>query len=112
MKKASRFLCLALALGLAGAAAAGELKKLPRDYKLPSSPGSPGPVTFSHTSHVDAKQPGCTRCHPALFKTLSPGSTADGQPINHKAMDQGKQCGACHGKAAFGFDSCDMCHQS
>jgi len=112
MRNLSRMLGLAVALGLCGAAGAGDLPKLPRDYALPSSDGSPGPVTFSHSSHVDAKQPGCTRCHPALFKTLSSGVTADGQSINHKAMEQGRQCGACHGKSAFGFDSCDMCHRS
>ncbi|HTP50886.1 MAG TPA: c(7)-type cytochrome triheme domain-containing protein [Anaeromyxobacteraceae bacterium] len=108
--RATRLLGLALALGLAGAAFAGSMPKLPKDFPLPSSEGSPGKVTFSHSSHVDAKQPGCTRCHPTLFKTLASGSTADGKPINHKAMEQGKQCGTCHGKAAFGFDSCDMCH--
>jgi len=112
MSAISRSLGVLLAVGLAAAASAGELKKLPRDYTFPSSDGSPGPVTFSHSSHVDAKQPGCTRCHPALFKTLKSGSTADDQAINHKAMEQGKQCGACHGKSAFGFDSCDMCHRT
>jgi len=110
MTRLSRLLALLLGLALAGAAAAGELPKLPKDYRLPSSEGSPGPVTFSHASHVDVKQPGCTRCHPTLFKTLVSGSTVDGQPVNHKAMEKGKQCGSCHGKSAFGFDSCDMCH--
>ena len=112
MTNFSRILGLFFSLGLLGAASAGELPKLPHDYVMPSSEGSPGPVTFSHSSHVDAKQPGCTRCHPALFKTLAKGATADGQAMNHKAMEQGKQCGACHGKSAFGFDSCDMCHRS
>jgi len=112
MRSLCRVLCLTLlATGVAGAA--GELPKLPRDCQLPSSGGSPGVVTFSHGSHVDAKQPGCTRCHPALFKTLDKMATADGQAITHKSMEQGRQCGACHGKAAaFGFDSCDMCHRS
>jgi len=26
-------------------------------------------------------------------------------------MEKGGQCGACHGKGAFGFDSCDTCHR-
>ncbi|HTP50877.1 MAG TPA: c(7)-type cytochrome triheme domain-containing protein [Anaeromyxobacteraceae bacterium] len=113
MTKFCRVLCLAfLSTALLGLARAGELPKLPKDYSLPSSEGSPGTVVFSHSSHVDAKQPGCTRCHPALFRTLAKGSTADGQVIVHKSMEQGRQCGACHGKSAFGFDSCDMCHHS
>jgi len=112
MAKIVRLLGIALLAGLSAAALAGELPKLPRDCPLPSSEGSPGPVVFSHASHVDAKQPGCTRCHPALFKTLSKAVTSDGQAISHKAMEQGRQCGACHGKSAFGFDSCDMCHRS
>ena len=73
--------------------------------------GCPDKVTFNHSSHVDLNAPGCTRCHPKLFKTLEKGATADGQPIRHAAMEQGRQCGACHGKAAFGFESCDMCHR-
>ena len=38
-------------------------------------------------------------------------ATADGQPIQHKIMEAGGQCGACHGKTAVGFDSCDFCHR-
>jgi c(7)-type cytochrome triheme protein len=104
-------LLLALALGLAGAARADGLQKLPPDLKLPSGEGSPGTVTFSHGSHVDPKQPGCTNCHPRLFKILEKASTSNGQPIKHERMEQGQQCGACHGKTAFNFESCDMCHR-
>ena len=111
MSPIHRLLAVLFAGALAFATSAGELPKLPKDFRLPSSEGSPGQVTFSHASHVEAKQPGCTRCHPTLFRTLASGATADGQPIRHKAMEQGKQCGACHGKGAFGFDSCDMCHR-
>jgi c(7)-type cytochrome triheme protein len=25
-------------------------------------------------------------------------------------MEKGQSCGACHGKQAFGFDDCEMCH--
>ena len=91
--------------------AGGEVKKLPADLTFAQSGDSPGKVTFSHGSHVDAKAPGCTRCHPKLFKTLEKGATADGQPIQHKIMEAGGQCGACHGKTAFNFDSCDLCHR-
>ncbi len=99
------------ALLLAGTAAADGLQKLPPDFLMKPSDGSPGKVTFSHQIHVDAKAPGCTNCHPKLFKTLEKGATSDGAPIRHAAMEQGRQCGACHGKTAFGFDSCDMCHR-
>jgi c(7)-type cytochrome triheme protein len=96
---------------LAAVAAAEGLDKLPPEYSFQPGDGSPGKVTFNHSSHVDLKAPGCTRCHPKLFKTLEKGATADGQPIRHKVMEQGGQCGACHGKSAFGFDSCDTCHR-
>lgn len=110
MTRASIVVSVLVVAGIAAAAWGGDLPKLPLDYELPKSDGSPGSVTFSHSSHVDPKQPGCTRCHPSLFKMLTKGSTADGQPVSHKAMEQGKQCGTCHGKTAFGFDTCDMCH--
>jgi c(7)-type cytochrome triheme protein len=106
-----RRLAVAAALVLATGALADGLDKLPPDYTFKPGDGSPGKVTFSHQSHVDLKAPGCTNCHPKLFKTLDKSATADGQPITHKAMEQGLQCGACHGKAAFGFDSCDSCHR-
>jgi c(7)-type cytochrome triheme protein len=107
-----RRLVLLAALALAGTAAAADgLAKLPPDYVFKQGEGSPGKVTFSHQSHVDPKQPGCTNCHPKLWKTLAPGATADGQPIRHAVMEKGGQCGACHGKTAFNFDSCDMCHR-
>ena len=106
-----RVVTLAGAVAVATAAAAGGLDKLPKDYTFPSGDGSPGKVTFSHQSHVDPKKPGCTNCHPKLFKTMEKGATSDGTPIRHAVMEKGGQCGACHGKAAFGFDSCDLCHR-
>ncbi len=106
-----RSLAVLAALLLAGVAAADGLDKLPPDRPLPQSDGSPGKVTFSHQSHVDLKSPGCTNCHPKYFKTLEKAATADGKPITHKAMEAGGQCGACHGKTAFNFDSCDSCHR-
>ena len=96
---------------LAGTALADGLQRLPPDFRLPPSEGSPGQVTFSHQSHVDTKAPGCTACHPRLFRILEKGLTSDAAPIRHAAMEQGRQCGACHGKTAFGFDSCDLCHR-
>ena len=93
------------------AAAADGLKNLPKDLKLKPSDGSPGQVTFRHSSHVDEKQPACTRCHPKLFSSLKSGDAAK-KPITHKSMEAEESCGACHGKTAFNFDSCEMCHGS
>jgi c(7)-type cytochrome triheme protein len=101
---------LAAAL-LATGAVAGGLDRLPPDHAFTPGEGSPGKVTFSHQSHLDPAKPGCTNCHPRLFKTLEQGATADGSPIRHAVMEKGGQCGACHGKGAFGFDSCDTCHR-
>jgi c(7)-type cytochrome triheme protein len=97
--------------GTATAAFAGGLR-LPPDLVLPQDPGSMGPVTFSHASHVDSKRPDCVGCHPRLFRTLEKGRTAGGEAIKHAEMDQGRQCGACHGKgAAFALDDCSLCHR-
>ena len=30
--------------------------------------------------------------------------------ITHATMEKGSTCGKCHGKAAFNFDDCTMCH--
>jgi len=106
-----RRLAVAAAILLATGALADGLDKLPPDYTFKQGEGSPGKVTFSHQSHIDAKAPGCTRCHPKLWKTLEKGATTDGTPISHAVMEKGGQCGACHGKAAFNFDSCDLCHR-
>ncbi len=115
-----RVLAVLVAASFALAAAAQQLKKLPPDYVIPPSKDSPGKVTFSHDSHIDPKQPGCTRCHPRIFHLVDvsrdqrPGGealTADGQRITHKAMEQGRYCGTCHGKDAFNFDDCSMCHR-
>jgi c(7)-type cytochrome triheme protein len=106
MTKPSVALAFALAAGLASA---GELK-MPEDAKLPMGDGSPGQVTFSHESHVDAAKPSCVTCHPRSFSILKT-SAASGARITHEAMEKGKQsCGACHGSSAFGFDDCSMCH--
>jgi c(7)-type cytochrome triheme protein len=51
-------------------------------------------------------------CHPKVFRILTPGATATGETVKHDSMEAGRACGACHGKTAFGFDSCDLCHRS
>jgi c(7)-type cytochrome triheme protein len=109
-KRSLRLAVFLLGVGLAGAALAGGTKKLPRDFVLPASEGSPGAVTFRHEAHLDAKQPSCVACHPRLFRILEKGATAGGETLKHEAMEAGRHCGACHGKVTFGFESCDMCH--
>ncbi|HEU4382893.1 MAG TPA: c(7)-type cytochrome triheme domain-containing protein [Anaeromyxobacteraceae bacterium] len=101
---------LALGMGLAAGAAAEGWKKLPADLALPSGDGSPGPVTFSHESHVNYTG-SCVACHPKTFRILETGKTADGQAIRHELMEKGLQCGLCHGKTASGFDACEGCHK-
>ncbi len=108
-----RTLAVALALGIVSTATAGTLPKLPRDFVVPQGDGSPGKVTFSHASHVDAQHPACTGCHPALFRILESGATADGSRIVHASMQAKRFCGACHDDAgAFGLTQCELCHRS
>ncbi len=96
----------------AGAAlASGKITKLPADHVFAQGDGSPGKVTFSHASHVDTAKPSCVTCHPARFRILEAGKTTTAEPIRHQQMDAGAACGACHGKTAFGFDTCDTCHK-
>lgn len=100
------------ALLATAALAAGNLQRLPTDYAFPRGEGSPGPVIFSHASHVDAKKPSCVTCHPRTFRITETGRTASREVVKHERMEAGGACGACHGKAAFGFDSCELCHKS
>jgi c(7)-type cytochrome triheme protein len=98
------------AAALAGAALADDLPKLPGALKLTQAPDSPGVVTFNHDMHVDGAKPACVSCHPRQFSIL-PGSAAKGRPaVTHARMEKGEACGACHGKAAFNFEDCTMCH--
>jgi len=104
---------LLLVLAAAAAVAQDQLPRLPSPFTFAQAGDSPGKVTFSHTSHVNEKAPGCTACHPRLFKILKRGAAADGRQITHAAMKQGRACGACHdGKKSFGFDDCTTCHRS
>jgi len=106
---------VALVLGalLAAPATPGadKLQRLPTDYVFARGEGSPGPVIFGHQSHVDAAKPSCTTCHSKLFRILEAGRTASRDPVRHDRMEKGAACGACHGKTAFGFESCDLCHK-
>ncbi len=115
MKRTTRWAmwlaALVVGAGASTAALAEGLQRLPADFALSRSDGSPGKVIFGHSSHVDAKKPSCVGCHPANFRIMEKGMTATGEPIRHTEMEKGRQCGSCHGKTAFGFDSCDLCHR-
>jgi c(7)-type cytochrome triheme protein len=106
-----KLLVALLGMGLGSAALADGLKKLPPEFVMPPSAGSPGSVAFRHDTHVDSAKPSCVGCHPKIFRILEKGETKSGDPITHKAMEAGRFCGACHGKAAFNFDSCNACHR-
>jgi c(7)-type cytochrome triheme protein len=101
------------ALVLAGPAlAADKLPRLPVALTFPQTGDSPGVVTFNHDMHVDSAKPSCLSCHPEGFSILGRSiSTTKRAPITHKAMEKGGACGSCHGKTAFNFDDCTMCHK-
>ncbi len=104
-------LTFALAAVLAtGVALAEDMPNLPQALKMPQSADSPGVVTFNHDMHVDTAKPDCVSCHAKSFSILGRSATAKRTPITHKAMEQGGACGTCHGKTAFNFDDCTMCH--
>lgn len=109
------FRCLLLAaaaLALAVVAVAAE-PRLPGPLPLPRGDDSPGTVTFRHDSHVDAKKPSCTACHPKLFPMLKESALGKGAITHDRMEKKGELCGSCHGKgkAAFDFgDACENCH--
>lgn len=65
-----------------------------------------GKIVFDHNFHI--KQSGinnnCKACHNEIFdmKKKVRYTMAD--------MEQGKSCGACHGKTAFSLKDCARCH--
>jgi len=95
---------------LAGGVALAELPRLPKDLPLAKSADSPGVVTFRHESHVDEAKPACLGCHAQRFSILAHQGEERRAAVTHAAMEKGQACGACHGKEAFGFDDCTMCH--
>jgi c(7)-type cytochrome triheme protein len=99
----------ALLLGT-GLAAAHELPRLPGPLALKRGADSPGQVTFQHGSHVDAARPACLSCHPERFSMLGASQAGKRPAITHERMTAGRDCGACHGKEAFGLDDCTSCH--
>ena len=104
------FLGAVLGLALGGTALADNLPRLPQPLPLQQSVDSPGVVTFRHDTHVDAAKPACTTCHPRLFSILGRSAEKRVRIVKHDAMEKGEACGACHGKKAFAFEDCTMCH--
>ena len=98
------------ALLIGGAALADDLPRLPGKLVLPQGGESPGAVTFNHDMHVDTAKPTCVGCHPTLFSILGRSATKRVKVVTHAAMEKGESCGACHGKQAFNFEDCTMCH--
>jgi c(7)-type cytochrome triheme protein len=108
----SKLILAIAALVIGGAALADNMPKLPGALKLPQTGESPGVVTFNHDMHVDTSKAAgsCTACHPRLFSILGKSATKRVKTVTHDAMLKGESCGACHGKQAFNFDDCTMCH--
>jgi c(7)-type cytochrome triheme protein len=81
--------------------------KMPGPIKIKMGKTSPGQCVFSHTRHVDSKNPNCSTCHAGLFRMLP--TTADIAPDRKMT-----NCGTCHdGVKAVSVrkdDRCDACH--
>lgn len=94
-------------VGLAAAAGRPVDLRLPKLITYGSAPGSPGPVRFSHETHVAIADNKCLGCHPASFRMLRPTRAA-----THAEMEAGRLCGTCHdGRAASGVqEDCEHCH--
>ncbi len=106
-------LLAAFALAIAPAAGAADLPRLPKELQLPKGEDSPGQVTFRHDSHVDAKKPSCTACHPKLFPMLKESALPRGAITHDRMEKKGELCGTCHGKGKVAFDfndACENCH--
>jgi c(7)-type cytochrome triheme protein len=82
--------------------------RLPPDVTYREAEGSPGPVVFSHSTHVAFTDTKCIACHPSIFSILQPT-----RRITHAEMDAGTKCGACHdgSKASAVQGDCTHCHQ-
>jgi c(7)-type cytochrome triheme protein len=82
--------------------------RLPPDVTYSGAESSPGPVTFSHTTHVPLADTRCVTCHPAPFAILQPT-----RGITHEVMNAGGKCGLCHnGTQASGVqEACEHCHR-
>lgn len=83
---------------------------LPEDITFPLGEGSPGPVTFSHESHVLMQEtPTCATCHAEGGFSILTGEQK--QPLLMEPMYEGESCGKCHnGEQAFSSEDCSSCH--
>jgi len=101
---------LAASLGVIPLAAAADppVLRLPPDVTYHAAETSPGPVVFSHGSHVPFAEQRCVVCHPTPFSILQPT-----RGITHEQMNAGKLCGSCHDgtKASSVQESCEHCHR-
>ena len=70
--------------------------------------GGLGQVTFSHDTHLTNEGIACNSCHPDVFAmaTSEPGT------LTMDAINDGAECGTCHGEAGSGFAAtvCMSCH--
>ncbi|MDA8427827.1 MAG: cytochrome c3 family protein [Geobacteraceae bacterium] len=69
-------------------------------------PKPAGEATFSHEFHLQSYK--CVDCHTKIFPYRVGATKA-----TMADMENGKACGACHGKGkdAFGVDECIKCHK-
>ena len=65
--------------------------------------GSMPPVRFPHRAHTQWLD--CSNCHSELFQMKSGASQ-----ISKLRMQDGEQCGVCHGAVAFPLTDCKRCH--
>ena len=85
---------------------------LPGDVTLPAGEDSPGPVRFSHDSHLEPGRLECASCHAGAFPILKLEAVA--VPRSGETMHEKTHCGSCHdGASAFEVeDNCEACHQT
>jgi c(7)-type cytochrome triheme protein len=85
---------------------------LPADIVFPLGEASPGPVTFSHQSHVLVQEkPTCATCHANNGFDIIKAASSHKQPLLMEPMYNGESCGKCHnGQDAFSVEDCQTCH--
>ncbi|MFH1566393.1 MAG: NrfD/PsrC family molybdoenzyme membrane anchor subunit [Gemmatimonadota bacterium] len=83
--------------------------RLPEALTFARSEESPGPVEFSHESHVDAARPSCAPCHAGAMPIIPTGAAPT---LTGEVLHGTTACGACHnGEQAFSIDEeCGACH--
>ncbi len=86
----------------------GDVDPMAKTLVLPGTKDAPGPVWFSHATHVLAAG-SCSVCHAQAF-----AMKASSKPRATGAFHAKEACGACHdGRKAFSVDErCDSCHRT